>query len=88
MRRPKIVQRLRSLLLLTPLLAFMICFFLMPLLTMMTSAVSDPVAYVVEVLRLEPSLTLVHRRLASDCTLGSLDLRRGEEVAISLLALI
>ncbi len=44
MRRPNVVQRLRSLLLLAPLLAFMICFFVMPLVTMMTSAVSDPVA--------------------------------------------
>jgi putative spermidine/putrescine transport system permease protein len=43
-RRPKIVQRLRSLLLLAPLLAFMLLFFVMPLVTMMTSAVSDPVA--------------------------------------------
>jgi len=44
MRRPNVVQRLRSLLLLAPLLAFMICFFVAPLVTMMTSAVSDPVA--------------------------------------------
>lgn len=44
MRRPDILQRLRSLLLLAPLLAFMICFFAAPLVTMMTSAVSDPVA--------------------------------------------
>jgi putative spermidine/putrescine transport system permease protein len=44
MRRPDILQRLRSLLLLAPLLAFMICFFAAPLVTMITSAVSDPVA--------------------------------------------
>jgi len=44
MRRPNVVQRLRSLLLLAPLLAFMVLFFVMPLVTMMTSAVSDPVA--------------------------------------------
>src|ERR1700753_2307680 len=44
MRRPDLVQHLRSLLLLAPLLIFMICFFVAPLLTMMTSAVSDPVA--------------------------------------------
>jgi putative spermidine/putrescine transport system permease protein len=44
MQRPNLVQRLKSLLLLAPLLAFMICFFVLPLVTMMTSAVSDPVA--------------------------------------------
>jgi putative spermidine/putrescine transport system permease protein len=44
MRRPDVLQRLRSLLLLAPLLAFMLLFFVMPLVTMMTSAVSDPVA--------------------------------------------
>jgi len=43
MRRSN-VQRLKSLLLLAPLLAFMIAFFVVPLVTMMTSAVSDPVA--------------------------------------------
>jgi putative spermidine/putrescine transport system permease protein len=44
MRRSDVVQRLTSLLLLAPLLAFMLVFFVVPLVTMMTSAVSDPVA--------------------------------------------
>src|SRR5947208_2116570 len=44
MQRPNVIQRLRSLLLLAPLLAFMIAFFVVPLVTMMQSAVSDPVA--------------------------------------------
>jgi putative spermidine/putrescine transport system permease protein len=44
MRRSDVVQRLKSLLLLAPLLAFMLVFFVVPLVTMMTSAVSDPVA--------------------------------------------
>jgi putative spermidine/putrescine transport system permease protein len=43
MRRSN-VQRLTALLLLAPLLAFMIAFFVVPLVTMMQSAVSDPVA--------------------------------------------
>src|SRR5438067_1673493 len=42
MQRPNVIQRLRSLLLLAPLLAFMIAFFVVPLVTMMQSAVSDP----------------------------------------------
>jgi putative spermidine/putrescine transport system permease protein len=42
--RRSAVQRLKSLLLLAPLLAFMIAFFVVPLVTMMTSAISDPVA--------------------------------------------
>jgi putative spermidine/putrescine transport system permease protein len=44
MRRSDVVQRLTSLLLLAPLLAFMLVFFVVPLVTMMSSAVSDPVA--------------------------------------------
>jgi putative spermidine/putrescine transport system permease protein len=44
MRRSDLVRRLTSLLLLAPLLAFMLVFFVVPLVTMMTSAVSDPVA--------------------------------------------
>ena len=44
MRRSDVVQRLTSLVLLAPLLAFMLVFFVVPLVTMMTSAVSDPVA--------------------------------------------
>jgi putative spermidine/putrescine transport system permease protein len=44
MRRPSFIQRLRPLLLLAPLLAFMLAFFVVPLVTMMQSAVSDPVA--------------------------------------------
>jgi putative spermidine/putrescine transport system permease protein len=44
MRRSDLVRRLKSLLLLAPLLAFMLVFFVVPLVTMMTSAVSDPVA--------------------------------------------
>jgi len=43
MRRSN-VQRLTALLLLAPLLAFMIAFFVVPLVTMMQSAISDPVA--------------------------------------------
>jgi putative spermidine/putrescine transport system permease protein len=44
MRRSDVVQRLTSLLLLAPLLAFMLVFFVVPLVTMMSTAVSDPVA--------------------------------------------
>jgi putative spermidine/putrescine transport system permease protein len=44
MRRSDVVQRLTSLLLVAPLLAFMLVFFVVPLVTMMSSAVSDPVA--------------------------------------------
>lgn len=44
MRRSDLAQRLKILLLLAPLLVFMLVFFLVPLVTMMASAVSDPVA--------------------------------------------
>jgi putative spermidine/putrescine transport system permease protein len=42
--RPDLAQRLKAALLLAPLLAFMLAFFVVPLVTMMKSAVSDPVA--------------------------------------------
>ncbi len=42
--RPDLGQRLKAALLLAPLLAFMLSFFVVPLVTMMKSAVSDPVA--------------------------------------------
>lgn len=42
--RPDLRQRLTASLLLAPLLAFMLSFFVVPLVTMMKSAVSDPVA--------------------------------------------
>lgn len=42
--RPDLAQRLKAALLLAPLLAFMLSFFVVPLVTMMKSAVSDPVA--------------------------------------------
>ncbi len=44
MQRPALRQRLTAVLLLAPLLAFMLSFFVAPLVTMMKSAVSDPVA--------------------------------------------
>lgn len=44
MQGSRIAQRLKPVVLLAPLLAFMICFFVAPLVTMMKSAVSDPVA--------------------------------------------
>lgn len=44
MRQSGIAQRLKPVVLLAPLLVFMICFFVVPLYTMMKSAVSDPVA--------------------------------------------
>jgi len=42
--RPDLLQRLKAALLLAPLLVFMLSFFVVPLVTMMKSAVSDPVA--------------------------------------------
>lgn len=42
--RPDLSHRLKAALLLAPLLAFMLSFFVVPLVTMMKSAVSDPVA--------------------------------------------
>lgn len=42
--RPALLQRLKAFLLLAPLVAFMLSFFVVPLVTMMKSAVSDPVA--------------------------------------------
>ncbi len=54
--RPVFRQRLTAFLLLAPLLAFMLSFFVVPLVTMMKSAVSDPVA--------TESLPLTHKALA------------------------
>ncbi len=42
--RPALAPRLKAFLLLAPLMAFMLSFFVVPLVTMMKSAVSDPVA--------------------------------------------
>jgi len=42
--QPALLQRLKAFLLLAPLVAFMLSFFVVPLVTMMKSAVSDPVA--------------------------------------------
>lgn len=54
--RPDFRQRLTAFLLLAPLLAFMLSFFVVPLVTMMKSAVSDPVA--------TESLPRTHKALA------------------------
>lgn len=54
--RPDLRQRLTAVLLLAPLLAFMLSFFVVPLVTMMKSAVSDPVA--------TESLPRTHKALA------------------------
>lgn len=54
--RPVFRQRLTAFLLLAPLLAFMLSFFVVPLVTMMKSAVSDPVA--------TESLPRTHKALA------------------------
>ncbi len=54
--RPDLAQRLKAALLLAPLLAFMLSFFVVPLVTMMKSAVSDPVA--------TESLPRTHKALA------------------------
>lgn len=54
--RPDLRQRLTAFLLLAPLLAFMLSFFVVPLVTMMKSAVSDPVA--------TESLPRTHKALA------------------------
>ncbi len=54
--RPDFRQRLTAVLLLAPLLAFMLSFFVVPLVTMMKSAVSDPVA--------TESLPRTHKALA------------------------